>query len=363
MDDERLRAAARRIVRECAGVRPASTSTSRAASTRRSTSSCSPSSASSSARRPLVVMQSDEHGHRRLLELPGGAARDAGGPGSRPPRRPTSSSRCAWSTATRRSSPTCRRRSAAPRAGAASRSPTSSTTARGAGSAPTSRRPRRRAAFGLDVARRSARCSGARSTSTTRSCSERADASAPSSRARDAVRITSPKGTDVTMRIAGRPLDKDVGVVTAEAACSNLPAGEVCLAPLEDQADGTRGLRPRLLGRAPRRGPGGRVRARALPRRRAPHAGSRSSPATLAAPAAPADVIGELGIGLNPAVGEPCGYMLTDEKILGTIHIAVGDNRCSAARTSRACTGTCWSCGRPSRSTACRILDDGRLVV
>ena len=36
--------------------------------------------------------------------------------------------------------------------------------------------------------------------------------------------------------------------------------------------------------------------------------------------------IGELGIGLNPAVGEPSGYTLTDEKILGTVHLALGDN-------------------------------------
>ncbi len=37
-------------------------------------------------------------------------------------------------------------------------------------------------------------------------------------------------------------------------------------------------------------------------------------------------MIGELGIGVNPAVGEPCGYTLTDEKILGTVHLALGDN-------------------------------------
>jgi aminopeptidase len=42
------------------------------------------------------------------------------------------------------------------------------------------------------------------------------------------VHITSPKGTDVTLGIAGRPLDLDVGVVSAEAPFSNLPAGEVC---------------------------------------------------------------------------------------------------------------------------------------
>ena len=39
------------------------------------------------------------------------------------------------------------------------------------------------------------------------------------------------------------------------------------------------------------------------------------------------DVIAELGIGLNPHVRKVTGNLATDEKILGTIHLAVGDNR------------------------------------
>ena len=54
----------------------------------------------------------------------------------------------------------------------------------------------------------------------------------------ETVRVRSPKGTDVTMRIAGRPLDKDIGVGHRRRRLSNLPAGEVCLAPHEDGADG-----------------------------------------------------------------------------------------------------------------------------
>jgi len=49
--------------------------------------------------------------------------------------------------------------------------------------------------------------------------------------------------------------------------------------------------------------------------------------ATLASATGAGDVIAELGIGLNHEVAAPCGNMLLDEKILGTIHIAVGDNR------------------------------------
>ncbi len=154
----------------------------------------------------------------------------------------------------------------------------------------------------------------------------RADVVAAVLEGADWVHITSPKGTDVRMRITGRPLDKDVGVVSDAAKLSNLPAGEVCLAPLEDSADGTvvfdlafwDGVRIEDLEVAFERGKARGVGART---------GFETFTATLAGATGAGDIIGELGIGLNPEVGEPCGYMLTDEKILGTIHIAVGDNR------------------------------------
>ncbi len=141
----------------------------------------------------------------------------------------------------------------------------------------------------------------------------------------DVVRITSPKGTDVAMCITGRPLDKDIGVVTAEAPLSNLPAGEVCLAPLEDSAEGRvvfdlafwNGVRIEDLEVVFEAGVCRPVGA---------CAGFSTFTGVLANATGAGDVIGELGIGLNPEVGEPCGYMLTDEKILGTVHIAVGDN-------------------------------------
>ncbi len=139
------------------------------------------------------------------------------------------------------------------------------------------------------------------------------------------VRVRSPKGTDVVLGIAGRPVDKDVGVVGEETDLSNLPAGEVCLAPREDQTEGRvvfdlafwDGHRVEDLDVSFE---GGRARLVRAGRefdfvRR-----------VIAASTEGADVIGELGIGINPAVGEPCGYTLTDEKILGTVHLALGDN-------------------------------------
>jgi aminopeptidase len=140
------------------------------------------------------------------------------------------------------------------------------------------------------------------------------------------VRITSRKGTDLRLRIDGRPLDRDVGVLSADALLTNLPAGEVCLAPLEDSADGRvvfdlnfwhgRWLEDLEVVFAGGVAHGVRA-ARGL--------GLFNE--TLASATGAGSVIGELGIGLNHEVTRPCGNMLLDEKILGSIHLAVGDNR------------------------------------
>ena len=155
---------------------------------------------------------------------------------------------------------------------------------------------------------------------------EKADAGARLFEGARQVRIRSPKGTDVTLGVAGRPIDKDVGLVGRETDLSNLPAGEICLAPLEDQAAGTvvfdlafwDGRRIEDLEVRFERGVATPVRAKRE---------FEFFCGVLDAADDAARIIGELGIGLNPAVGEPCGYTLTDEKILGTVHLALGDNR------------------------------------
>jgi len=178
----------------------------------------------------------------------------------------------------------------------------------------------------------------------------------------ETVRVRSPKGTDVTMRIAGRPLDRDIGVVTADAVLSNLPAGEVCLAPLEDGADGRvvfdlafwDGHRVEDLEVEFERG-----RCRAVRAAR----GLDVFTGVLASSSGPADAIGELGIGLNPAVTEVTGYMLTDEKILGTIHIAVGENRLLGGVNESSLHWDLLVMRASLEADGVAILDDGRLVV
>lgn len=52
------------------------------------------------------------------------------------------------------------------------------------------------------------------------------------------------------------------------------------------------------------------------------------------------DVLAEFGIGLNPGVRELIGYAGTDEKCIGTVHIAVGMNNLSGGKNKPQCIMT-----------------------
>ena len=141
------------------------------------------------------------------------------------------------------------------------------------------------------------------------------------------LRVRGAAGTDVTLRVAGRRWLEDC-LPLAPGGVANFPGGEVCIAPLADGADGVvvvdltipwgpeEGLLPEPvtlrfeLGRAVAiEGGAAGKRLRAL----VEEAGEG------------ADVIAELGLGLNPTL-HPRGHVLFDEKAAGTAHIAIGNN-------------------------------------
>ncbi len=132
------------------------------------------------------------------------------------------------------------------------------------------------------------------------------------------VKITSALGTDLSLNIAGRPVlcDKD-----------SLPHGEVYVAPNEDSANGiavfervfVRGLPIEHLRLTFENG---KVVGVDAPDARA----AASLEELLAVSTGEKDRIAELGIGLNPGVTEPVGIIALDEKIDGSIHIAIGMN-------------------------------------
>ncbi len=138
------------------------------------------------------------------------------------------------------------------------------------------------------------------------------------------VRITSEQGTDLTLSIEGREGKADDGDLRAAGSFGNLPAGEGFVAPVEGRTNGVivfdGSIWPIELLEEPlivRIEDGYAVdisgwRADEFRRTLEPH-GSE------------AFAVAELGIGTNEAA-QLTGNVLEDEKILGTIHLAFGDN-------------------------------------
>jgi len=145
------------------------------------------------------------------------------------------------------------------------------------------------------------------------------------------ISIKSKKGTDLTFSIAGRKIRIDDGILAYPgeedgALIANVPAGEVYCAPREDSVEGRVVLDRTFIQ-------GCRITDLVLE--------FEKGNATPVAAKEGFDVfadfveaghgdclrLGEFGVGLNPAVVEAYGSILTDEKMTGTIHLALGENR------------------------------------
>ncbi|NHN41594.1 aminopeptidase [Halorubellus sp. JP-L1] len=142
----------------------------------------------------------------------------------------------------------------------------------------------------------------------------------------DEVRVTTDLGTDITFEAGEREWRSDTGMVHDDGDFSNLPAGEVFVAPETANGrfvvDGTMMPYERLDDDQTLafEVEDGRVTDIA-------DAQIREQFADLAAEAGDAVYnLAELGIGTNVAVTELVGSVLLDEKAAGTVHIAIGDN-------------------------------------
>ncbi len=145
------------------------------------------------------------------------------------------------------------------------------------------------------------------------------------------IHITTEKGTDLHLNIKGRRISLDDGIIDEEDMKTgnrllNLPTGEVYVTPHENEVRG-RVIFDLAFHRANRmegvevefkNGIANPVKART---------GFPLFKEVLEKATGDRYRIGELGIGLNPEVTKAVGYVLTDEKIVGTIHLAFGENR------------------------------------
>ena len=72
-----------------------------------------------------------------------------------------------------------------------------------------------------------------------------------------------------------------------------------------------------------------------------------------------ARVLGEVGIGCNPGIDRYTGSVLFDEKIYGTVHLALGNAYTFAGGTNR--SGLHWDMVKDLRNGG-RLYLDGELV-
>ncbi len=140
-------------------------------------------------------------------------------------------------------------------------------------------------------------------------------------------RVTSPAGTDVSFSIEGRCAHADTGLVHRPGDMSNLPAGEAYLAPVEGTANGTVIFEAAVAGLGKLGDEKIRLKIEdgyATEITGGPQAARLES--IIEPHGRDGFNLAELGVGTNDKA-EITGLILEDEKILGTVHLALGDNK------------------------------------
>ncbi len=123
-------------------------------------------------------------------------------------------------------------------------------------------------------------------------------------------------GTDLRLRVDGRTWINSNGR-------RNMPSGEVFTGPIEDSANGTIRF---TIPSSPRGVEVSGVELTFVDGRVTRHRAERGQEYLDAALATDsgARCLGELGLGTNPGIDRPTGTILLDEKIAGTVHLALG---------------------------------------
>jgi leucyl aminopeptidase (aminopeptidase T) len=138
-------------------------------------------------------------------------------------------------------------------------------------------------------------------------------------------RVTTALGTDITMPIAGIAAIASTGLIRARGQWGNLPSGEAYLRPDEGRSEGVIVIDGSLAGIGKLASPV-RVtveRGMAVEVSGGVEADRFREQLEKAGPAA--RTVAELGVGTNDRA-IVTGAILEDEKILGTVHIAFGNN-------------------------------------
>ncbi|MBI4690526.1 MAG: divalent cation tolerance protein CutA [Nitrospirae bacterium] len=147
----------------------------------------------------------------------------------------------------------------------------------------------------------------------------------------DIIEVKTLNGTDISFSKKGRRAESDTGILTKPGSFGNLPAGEVYLAPLEGTADGRL-----VLEWAPTRPLKSPITLKVENGLVKKISGNETYTDYLKAKISEQKEnanIAELGIGTNDMAKRP-DNILESEKILGTIHFALGDNSSFGGKVS-----------------------------
>ena len=144
-------------------------------------------------------------------------------------------------------------------------------------------------------------------------------------------KVTTPAGTDITMKIEGRECHADTGLVHKPGDFSNLPAGEAYVAPVEGSANGVIVVDGAMIGKVKK--PIKILIKDGLATQIIGDQAAKELEKMIEPFGEAGRNVAELGIGTNHKA-EIVGSVLEDEKVMGTVHMALGDNKSMGGNVS-----------------------------
>lgn len=141
------------------------------------------------------------------------------------------------------------------------------------------------------------------------------------------VHVIAPNGTDITMDISGRSGHASKGLFHAKGESGNLPTGEAYIAPLEGTSNGIFVVDGSMASIGVVKGKPIKIEIKdGYAVNITGGAQAKKLNGILSKYDMMARNIAEFGIGTNDKA-KLSGLLLEDEKVMGTIHIAIGDNK------------------------------------
>ena len=140
------------------------------------------------------------------------------------------------------------------------------------------------------------------------------------------VRVTALAGTDISFKIAGRKIIPSKGLFHAKGESGNLPTGETFLAPVEGTSNGVFVVDGSMAGLGLIKNANIRIEVKdGFATKISGGILAKKLKTMLDKVGKDARNIAEFGIGTNDSA-KLSGVLLEDEKVMGTIHIALGNN-------------------------------------